>query len=193
MGLCWSRPEHFHSLDIYMDCLANYALFQGLYWLRERRGTLWDEKPVHDYIENSFESIILIRFNVNHIEMANVSWRDRISTITWWTHSSTESHIGKVSERSFRVLNVIPSFIVHPLPKQFDWWLCSVCSFLWHIQIINENYSLLSKSWTVDTLSLLFHISINDNFSLLSCSLCRETELVVNPIQVVKISLKQIV
>jgi hypothetical protein len=67
--------------------------------------------------------------------------------------------------------SIIPSLVVHPLSKDFNWWLCTILFLLWHVQIINEDDESLTCWWAINTFSSFFDFRINCILCLIFSSL----------------------
>mmetsp|Transcript_20678 Transcript_20678/g.31621 ORF Transcript_20678/g.31621 Transcript_20678/m.31621 type:complete len:466 (-) Transcript_20678:2095-3492(-) len=190
MRLGRSRLELAHGLHVDEDGLGNQRVLQALHRLREGRLALRSEQPIHDVRENELQTVIRVGFDVQDVEMANVPLRDRVAAVSRRTHSGSKPHISQLSEFPLRGVDIVPSGIVHPLSEQLDRRLGSELLLLRHVEVINEDNSLLAVLRTVDTLSLLLHLAIDDAFCLVGRGLGREAERVVGPLLVVEVFLE---
>lgn len=190
MGFCWCWFESFLCFVVNMNCILNYLFLQTLHRCWEWRLIFGGKEPVHNSFENILQAIIWERFNINDIEMSNVTRGDAVSTVTWRTHGSTESDICYLPEGPFWIIYVIPSIVIHPLPEKLNWRLSSIFLFLRHVQIINKDNTLLTSLGSVNTFSLLFHFTINNSLSLVCWSLSWETKSKVEPFFVLEFLLK---
>ena len=92
---------------------------------------------------------------------------------TRWLHSSTESDTHSFAEFLLTV-ELIPAFIVHPLPEKLNGRLGTILFLFRHIEVINEENGVLSKFWTPNTLTTSVHAAIDDTLGLVCRSLGRE-------------------
>jgi len=92
-----------------------------------------------------------------------------------WTHGRHENDVLNDHERLVFLRTVIPSLMIHPLSQEFNRGLCTVLLFLWHIEIINKQYKPLACRWAINTFSSLLKFFVQGILSLISGSLCRES------------------
>lgn len=100
----------------------------------------------------------------NDVEVTDESSRDLRSTASWGFHSRKHGRI--LDEHKLQVFSVVPSFVVHVLPKDFDWRLGAVGFLLWHIKVIDENDAFLAHGRSVIASSSLVHFRVNCILSL---------------------------
>ena len=96
--------------------------------------------------------------------MANISIGDSFLA-SRRLHSSAESNSDCFAE-FFLSNKFIPALVVHPLSEELNRRLGTVLLFLWHVQVINEEDSILSKFWTPDALTTSVHATIDDVLGL---------------------------
>jgi hypothetical protein len=73
-------------------------------------------------------------------------------------------------------LDVVPSTVVHPLTKQFNWRLGTVLFLLRHVKVINEDDVLLARGWTKAAFLSSAHSAINNVLGLISWCLSGESQ-----------------
>ena len=107
--------------------------------------------------------------------MAHISVGDWITTDARWAHRSAESDVLDLF-KLLVCLDVVPSTVVHPLTKQFNWRLGTVLLLLWHVEIINKDDKLLARGWTKAALLSSAHFTINNILGLIGRGLGGESQ-----------------
>ena len=107
--------------------------------------------------------------------MTHISVGDWITTDARWAHRSAESDVLDLFELLV-CLDVVPSTVVHPLTKQFNWRLGTVLLLLWHVEIINKDDKLLARGWTKAALLSSAHFTINNILGLVGRGLGGESQ-----------------
>ena len=133
-----------------------------------------EEEPIHDIVEDVVHGLLRVGLNVNNVKVAHITRRDMVATTTWWSHGSRELNGDNSSELLLIGIDFVPATVVHPLTEELNWRLSSIHLLLRHVEIIDEDEALFAKGRSIDTLSALFHFTIDDSLSLIGTSLGRE-------------------
>lgn len=149
-----------HLVDI--DRIGNNVVTHALDGFGVGGVLVLEEEPIHDIVEDVVHGLLRVGLNVNNIEMADIARRDVVATTTWGSHGSHKLNCSNDSEFLLIGIDFVPATVIHPLTEELNGRLCSVHFLLRHVEIINENEALLAKGRSIDTLSALFHLAIDD-------------------------------
>lgn len=69
--------------------------------------------------------------------MPDVALGYACTSSTWWSHRSNKLDVDELAERV--LLAVVPSSVVHPLPKDFDGWLGAIRLLGGHVKVVHED------------------------------------------------------
>ena len=75
----------------------------------------------------------------------------------------------------FAVLSIIPTALVHKLSQDLNWRLSTVLLNLWHIQVIDKDYTTFRIRWCEYTLSSLLQLRIDNVLYRIAMGLSRES------------------
>jgi hypothetical protein len=114
-GWCWS--ELFLHIIVNLNCCTSDIFLQLFYISTEWYLSLTSVHPLHNVTEDIVEWSIWVWFDIYDIEMADVSVGDAISTTAGWAHCSNKAYFLSSSKVSFRLVDIVPTTIVHPLSK----------------------------------------------------------------------------
>ena len=134
------------------------------------------EVPFQNGLKDGLHGVIIEICECNDVEVSLESWGDERFTTTWGSHSSNDHCVNNISEWMLIVFSIIPSTLILELSENFNWRLRFKEDF-WHVEIINEDDTLHSKSWTKVIFSSLVKFHINNILNLVAMSLSRESYL----------------
>lgn len=114
-------------------------------WFCERLDFLFEllEFMVQDRLEDSSDLSISRECEINQVELALCTLRDLCTTTTWRTHCSNELDVNELLE-NITLSSIEPTFVIHPLSKQFERRLTAKLIFSRHVQIIDEDDHFLA-------------------------------------------------
>ena len=156
----WSETLLDHLVDI--DRIGNNVVTHALDGLSVGGVLVLEEEPIHYIVEDVVHGLLRVGLNINHVEVADITRRDVVATTTWGSHGSHKLNGSNDSEFLLIGIDFVPATVIHPLTEELDGRLCSIHLLLRHVEIIDENEALLAKGRSIDTLSALFHLAIDD-------------------------------
>lgn len=135
------------------------------------------EVPLQDSLENTVHCIFIEDGEGNHVEVTLESGCDEGLTTTWRAHSRNDHCINDVSEGVLVVTALVPAALVDQLSQNFNWRLCTIVLFLWHVEIVDEDNATHAKFGSEVVLPTLVQLHIDDVLNLVGMGLGRETDL----------------
>ena len=133
---------------------------------------LWELSQIetHQGAENTIDNVSRQICVGQHIIMSHQTTCNIGTTSSWWTHSAQNNQVFQSHKE--KGLSVIPSFVIHVLPYDFEGRLSSECLFFGHVKIINKNDAFFTNGRTIVSFSSLLHLAVNGILSLIDSSLC---------------------
>jgi hypothetical protein len=140
----------FDAIVDYLCCVDNFSC-ATLYLVTEHSKVL-----VHDLTEDHFDTVSIKLVVSDNVIVALQTLSQYTSATTWWAHRRDEDNV--LDLHVLLSKSIVPAFVVHPLTEQLERWLSTILLFLWHVEVINEDDVLFTKSRTVTILSPLFEV-----------------------------------
>ena len=181
MCFCWCWEQFLNRLHLLIDpdSRTHYLLVHLSHDLDER-WVAWAQEPIEYVGEDAFEGLIVEWGYVEQREVPHVPHGGGITTSSWWEHSCNKYYVLQVLK--LLRLQIIPTPIIHPLPQQLNWRLCTVLFLSRHIHIINKyHYLCLTLLRPIVPLpSPNTYLRLYGSLTLVSCCLPRKCCLEVS-------------
>ena len=153
-------------LGEYSQLGVSERIYHKLYRLSEAR-----DKRLQNGKEDLLNSRVLKVSVRDYIEVSGDTICNVLSSTTRRSHCSHKNDIFYLLEWFLFSFSIIPSFMIHPLSKNLYRGLSTIHLFLRHIQVINEDDKLLTRSGPKDPFPPFLKLRVQHILCLVSASL----------------------
>jgi hypothetical protein len=124
------------------------------------------EIPPQNCLEDAVHGIFIEYGKGDNVEVTLESGGDEGLATAWGSHSGDDHGVNDVAERVLVVLSFVPPVLIDELAEDFDGGLSAVVLFLWHVQVVYEDYATHTKLRAEVIFPTFVQLSINDVLNL---------------------------